>query len=72
MSDMSAIISPTTNGFHIEGYEKITYDFRFVDNIFDPQKSDLADCYQSWGRCLVIIDSNVYKLWKWLCPHMCT
>lgn len=63
MSDMSATVSPITNGFHIEGYEKITYDFRFVDNIFDPKKTDLADCYRSWGRCLVIIDSNVHTIY---------
>lgn len=63
MSDMSATVTPIDNGFHIEGYEKITYDFRFVDNIFDPKKTDLAECYRSWGRCLVIIDSNVHRLY---------
>jgi len=63
MSDMSATVTPITNGFHIEGYEKITYDFRFVDNIFDPKHTDLADCYRAWGRCLVIIDSNVHTLY---------
>jgi len=63
MSDMSATVSPIENGFHIEGYERITYDFRFVDSIFDPKKSDLADCYRSWGRCLVVIDDNVHKLY---------
>ncbi|CAF1308342.1 unnamed protein product [Adineta ricciae] len=63
MSDMSATVSSTTNGFHIEGYEKITYDFRFIDNIFDPKHHDLADCYHSWGRCLVVIDDNVYKMY---------
>lgn len=63
MSDMSATVSSIENGFHIEGYEKITYDFRFVDNIFDRKKTDLADCYRSWGRCLVIIDSNVHKIY---------
>ncbi|CAF0749960.1 unnamed protein product [Adineta steineri] len=62
MSDMSATVTPTDNGFHVDGYEKITYDFRFVDHIFDPKKSDLADCYKTWGRCLVIIDNNVHKI----------
>jgi 3-dehydroquinate synthase len=60
---MSATVTPLNDGFHIEGYEKITYDFRFIDNIFDPQKANLADCYRSWGRCLIIIDDNVYKLY---------
>lgn len=60
---MSATVTPISNGFHIEGYEKITYDFRFVDNIFDPKKTDLADCYRVWGRCLVIIDNNVHTMY---------
>jgi len=64
MSDMSATVTPIEDGFHIEGYEKITYDFRFVDNIFDPKKTDLADCYRPWGRCLVLIDDNVHKLYR--------
>ncbi len=63
MSDMSATLTSINNGFHVEGYEKITYDFRFVDNIFNPKKSDLADCYRIWGRCLIIIDNNVHKLY---------
>ena len=63
MSDMSATVTPVDNGFHIEGYERITYDFRFVDHVFDPKKTDLADCYQSWGRCLAVIDNNVHKLY---------
>jgi 3-dehydroquinate synthase len=60
---MSATLTSINNGFHVEGYEKITYDFRFVDNIFNPKKSDLADCYRIWGRCLIIIDNNVHKLY---------
>lgn len=63
MSDMSATVTPIEDGFHIEGYEKITYDFRFIDNIFDPEKSDLAACYHTWKRCLIIIDDNVHKLY---------
>lgn len=53
MSDLQASVSETKNGFHVEGYEKIEYDFTFIDGIFDPAKPQLADCYKSWGRCLV-------------------
>ena len=60
---MSATVTPIEGGFHVEGYEKITYDFRITDHIFDTKKNDLADCYRSWGRCLAIIDHNVYKLY---------
>jgi len=29
---MSATVIFLNNGFHIEGYEKVPYDFRFIDN----------------------------------------
>jgi len=63
MSDMSATVTAIKDGFHIEGYEKITYDFRFVDSIFDPKKTDLADCYRTWGRCLTIIDNHIHTIY---------
>lgn len=63
MSEMSATVTAVDGGFHVEGYEKITYDFRFVDEVFDPKKTDLADCYRAWSRCLVITDENVYKIY---------
>jgi len=28
MSDMTASVNTTSNGFHVEGYEKLTYDFQ--------------------------------------------
>ena len=63
MSDLKASVAETTNGFHVEGYEKIEYDFQFIDNIFNPEKSDLADCYQKWGRCLAVMDLNIFNLY---------
>ena len=35
MSDLKATVAETPNGFHVEGYEKIEYDFAFIDSIFD-------------------------------------
>jgi len=61
MSDLTATTTATDNGFHVEGYEKISYDFRFVDNIFDPKKNDLAQVYQSWKRCLAVVDAQVFE-----------
>ena len=61
MSDLKATVDKLENGFHVEGYEKIEYDFAFVDNIFDPAKSDLADCYERWGRCLTVMDANMFN-----------
>jgi len=61
--NMTATVSAIKNGFHVEGYEKITYDFRFVDNIFDPKKEDLASAYKLWSRCLAVVDHNVFDLY---------
>ncbi|KAI9783863.1 MAG: hypothetical protein M1816_001164 [Peltula sp. TS41687] len=63
MSDLSATVKETKNGFHVEGYEKIEYDFTFLDGVFDPKNSNLADCYQRWGRVLAVMDLNVYKIY---------
>ena len=63
MSDLTASVAETTNGFHVEGYEKIEYDFAFIDNIFDVEKSDLADCYRRWGRCIAVMDLNIFNLY---------
>ena len=63
MSDLKATVAERDNGFHVEGYEKIEYDFAFVDNIFDVAQSDLADCYERWGRCLAVMDKNMFNMY---------
>lgn len=63
MSDLKATVVETTEGFHVEGYEKIEYDFAFIDNIFDTSRSDLADCYKKWGRCLAVMDLNIFNVY---------
>ncbi|KAH8896767.1 2-epi-5-epi-valiolone synthase [Thozetella sp. PMI_491] len=63
MSDLKATVQPTPQGFHVEGYEKIEYDFTFVDGVFDISHTQLADCYKKWGRVLAIMDKNVYSLY---------
>lgn len=63
MSDLKATVVEQPNGFHVEGYEKIEYDFAFIDNIFDPSKPDLADCYKKWGRCLAVMDMNIWNVY---------
>ena len=60
MSDMNATVAETKNGFHVEGYEKIEYDFTFLDNVFDKNNSQLADCYKKWGRALAVMDANIF------------
>ncbi|KAI0862475.1 Dehydroquinate synthase-like protein [Xylaria cubensis] len=63
MSDLKANVRETENGFHVEGYEKIEYDFSFVDGVFDTANPDLANCYKKWGRVLAVTDKNVYALY---------
>ena len=63
MSDLKATVNETKHGFHVEGYEKISYDFTFVDNVFDVANTQLADCYKIWGRVLAVTDKNVYKVY---------
>ncbi|KAI0841916.1 Dehydroquinate synthase-like protein [Hypoxylon sp. FL0890] len=63
MSDLKANVQETKHGFHVEGYEKIEYDFTFVDGVFDVANSHLAECYKKWGRVLAVTDKNVYGLY---------
>ncbi|KAF2170518.1 hypothetical protein M409DRAFT_64227 [Zasmidium cellare ATCC 36951] len=63
MSDMKASVAPSADGFHVEGYEKIEYDFTFIDGVFDKNNNGLADCYRRWGRCLAIMDMNIFNLY---------
>lgn len=63
MSNIQAQLATTATQFQVEGYEKIEFDFQCIEGIFDPEKSDLADQYRSFGRCLAIVDQNVYDLY---------
>lgn len=63
MSDLKASVAETPAGFHVEGYEKIEYDFTFIDDVFHTSKSDLADCYKRWGRCLAVMDYNIFTVY---------
>ncbi|KAI1495338.1 Dehydroquinate synthase-like protein [Biscogniauxia mediterranea] len=63
MSDLKATVSETQQGFHVEGYEKIEYDFTFIDGVFDTANPQLANCYKQWGRVLAVTDKNVYGIY---------
>lgn len=63
MSDFTASVSKTKNGFHVDGYEKISYDFTLLDGVFNPENPQLADCYKHWGRVLAVTDLNVYNVY---------
>ena len=63
MSDMKASVAETKAGFHVEGYEKIEYDFTFLDGVFDKANPQLAACFSRWKRCLAIMDLNIFTLY---------
>ncbi|KAK3374827.1 hypothetical protein B0H63DRAFT_562828 [Podospora didyma] len=58
MSDMKATVELTNKGFSVCGYEKIVYDFEFVDGVFDTKNRQLADCYTRWQRCLAVLKTH--------------
>ena len=61
MGIVQSKVEATESAFHVEAYEKIEYSLVYVDGIFDINNSELAECYQKFGRCLAVVDSNVYK-----------
>jgi 3-dehydroquinate synthase len=68
MSDLRATVKETKTssghaGFHVEGYEKIEYDFTFIDGVFNIENPNLADCYKRWQRCLAVTDVNIYNIY---------
>ncbi|KAK5991458.1 Demethyl-4-deoxygadusol synthase [Cladobotryum mycophilum] len=63
MSDMNATVESTAKGFSVCGYEKIEYDFEFLDGVFNIENHQLAECYQKWGRCLAVMDLNIFTLY---------
>lgn len=63
MSDLQASVVETKAGFHVEGYEKIEYDFTFLDGVFQKQNSQLADCFAKWKRCLAVMDLNIFNVY---------
>jgi demethyl-4-deoxygadusol synthase len=63
MSNLQAQVTMNRNGFHVEGYERIEYDLLYVDGVFSPANSALADSYRPFGRALMVIDETVYQLY---------
>lgn len=63
MSELVGSVTETKNGFHVDGYEKISYDFTFLDGVFNPENRQLAECFKRWGRVLAVTDLNVYNVY---------
>ena len=56
-------LTSTETAFHIEAYEKIDYSLVYVDGVFDPANSQLADAYRPYGRAFMVVDRTVHELY---------
>ncbi|KAG4442016.1 hypothetical protein IFR05_002484 [Cadophora sp. M221] len=62
-TNLQAVLEKVDKGFLVEGVETISYQFQFVDGVFHVENSNLAECYEQWGRALAIVDSAVLDLY---------
>ncbi len=58
-----ATVTSTPDAFHVEAYEKIAYSLIYVNGAFAPENPEIADSYRSAGRCLMVVDEDVYELY---------
>ena len=58
-----ATVSETETSFRVEAYEKIDYTLLYVDGVFDTANTQLADTYRPFGRCLMVVDATVDRLY---------
>jgi demethyl-4-deoxygadusol synthase len=49
--------------FNVTGYEKIEFSLEYVNGVFDIKNTEIADSYTKYGRCLVVVDANVNRLY---------
>jgi len=63
MNKVQASFEATETAFHVQGYEKIDFSLVYVNGAFDITNREIADSYAKFGRCLTVIDANVYELY---------
>ena len=63
MSEIQASFSATDTAFRVEGYEKIAFDLLYVDGAFAEHNTEIADAFERFGRCLMIVDEAVHELY---------
>ncbi|HEY2220780.1 sedoheptulose 7-phosphate cyclase [Actinomycetospora sp.] len=56
-------LTATDTAFHVEAYEKIDYSLLYVDGVFSPENTELADTYRGYGRCFMVVDRTVHELY---------
>jgi 3-dehydroquinate synthetase len=63
MSNLQATYSATETAFSVEGYEKIDFSLLLVNGAFDLNNPEVAESYFAYGRCLMVVDQTVYRLY---------
>lgn len=63
MSNLQARVTAGDRAFHVEGYERIEYDLLYVDGVFAPDNTELADSYRLYGRALAVVDETVHDIY---------
>jgi len=63
VSILSSNLTATDTAFHVEAYEKIDYSLILVSGVLDPQNRELADIFGPFGRCLMVVDEAVRRLY---------
>ncbi|MBW4511447.1 MAG: sedoheptulose 7-phosphate cyclase [Scytonematopsis contorta HA4267-MV1] len=59
----TASFTATDKVFNVTGYEKIEFSLEYVNGVFDIKNTEIADSYTKYGRCLVVVDANVNRLY---------
>ena len=63
MSTIQATYQATESAFHVQGYEKIDFSLLYVPGAFAPENGEIAERYQPFGRCLMVVDETVHGLY---------
>ena len=55
-------ITETSNGIAVTTCMPIAHGYTFESDVFSTSSTAIADLYRVQGRCLCLVDANVYKL----------
>ena len=58
----SSTLTTTPSSMRVQALHEVDYSLDFVDGVYDPANTTLADCYAGWGRCLMVVDDVVDDL----------
>lgn len=59
----SSVIHSTANGYNCSSSLEVSHSYHFVEHVFDQLHAELANMYKQYGRCLAIVDHNVFDMY---------